>query len=185
MAEENEKKQAELPEAYIRQHISTRIRLRIPSGKGDFGYFARLRQRLGAEKNIGRFKANEQTGSLVITGENLTLDAVAGYGEANGLFRLCRESPVCASGQSNSRQLADLIAIPFKKFNAMLKEETGHKLDLRGGLFLLLFFMGTYQMIQKSLKMPAWYVAFWYALNVFERIASKEASAVKTFQDQP
>jgi len=84
-----------LPDAFITHLTRDRVRIKIPSKKGDAAYFASLKEKLAALSElpgIQRIEANPLTGSILVLHtldlETLDLGLVAQYSEFNQLFRL-------------------------------------------------------------------------------------------------
>ncbi len=53
---------------------------------------------------------------------------------------------------------------------------TGGGLYLPGATFVALVGAGVYKIAQGKFAAPAWYMAFWYALNIFLRAREKGPS---------
>jgi hypothetical protein len=55
----------------------------------------------------------------------------------------------------------------FKSIDTKVKDYTQGTTDIGGLAFLALAGAGIYQISKGNFAAPAWYTAFWYALNVF------------------
>ena len=76
-----------LPVAFLEHQIPGRIRLRVPSKRGDCAYFDSARQRLSGTPAWGEVKANARTGSLVIR-DCGDVDRLKSEAAKRGLFSL-------------------------------------------------------------------------------------------------
>jgi len=147
-----------LPEAYICHRIPGRMRIKIPSRRGDSSYFSSLREHLSFLPGVERLEVNPITGSLLFLfkpGEENILDHAA----RSHLFRIKREGkqPVTVSQKAVQG---------FDALNDRVKSFTGGELDIASIAFLAFLGLGVYQVYMGNLMAPAWYVAFWYAMNI-------------------
>lgn len=151
-----------LPEAQIGHRTSGRLRIRVPSQRGRVDYFVRLQQILEREKNLGTVQVNPATASVLFCDGRLDVEAIAGYGESHGLFRLdtTEQKPV---------PLSSRVAEPLGSLSEKIRRLSGGTLDLAGMAFLALLFIGGYQIARGEFRAPPWYTAFWYALGVFTK----------------
>ncbi len=149
----------DIPDALCSHKSSGRTRLKIPSKKGDAAYFMALRDELSKCSCIEKIEANPLTGSALFIHRG-DFKAVAGHAEANNIFRL-KEFEV------NSTDLHRTVSATFKGINNRIKSSTGGGLDMGALAFLSLLGAGIYQISRGSFAAPAWYTAFWYAMNIF------------------
>ncbi|MBI5570854.1 MAG: hypothetical protein HY914_12990 [Desulfomonile tiedjei] len=155
-----------IPEAHVSHQMSGRLRIKIPSKKGDSSYFAALPERLSGCTGIGEIAVNPQTGSALILYECET-SAIARYARDNDLFVLRRSTPA-------RKTLFDHVADTFGAYNAKLRQMTDGQVDLPTLVFSSLLVSGIYQLARGNFVMPAWYTAFYYALGVFTRAQAEE-----------
>jgi hypothetical protein len=150
-----------IPEAHVSHRMTRRLRIKIPSKKGDVSYFSTLREQLSALPGVEEITVNPQIGSALIlyTGKTQNLVKLA---EKNGLFQLKRV------GRARPT-LFDRVADTFKTYNTNLKQVTDGEVDVPTLVFLSLLVSGIWQIARGSVAMPAWYTAFYYALGVFAR----------------
>jgi hypothetical protein len=141
--------------------MARRLRIKIPSKKGDVSYFSALRERLSACPGVGEIRVNPQTGSALISYECDRKALVEFAGEKN-LFLLRRSTP-------RRKTLFGNVAGTFQGYNQDLKKLTGGEVDIPSLIFLSLLISGIWQSARGNLAMPAWYTAFYYALGVFTR----------------
>jgi hypothetical protein len=151
-----------LPEGQIVHRIGRRLRVRIPSKKGDRSFFSTLTAAFAGESGIAEVQTNHRTGSLFLV-HDLPLGKIADIASRNGLFALVRppryRKPVFRS-----------VAESFHGFNGRVKHATGGELDIFTLIFLGLILSGLYQISRGNLTLPAWYTAYYYALQIFSRV---------------
>lgn len=76
-----------LPAAQLEHTIPGRMRLRVPSRRGDAGYFARVAERLQGQADIVMLRTNAVTGSVLILHRSRP-EAIAALARKDGLFDL-------------------------------------------------------------------------------------------------
>lgn len=151
-----------LPEARIKSRLSNRIRLKIDAKKGDAAYFQRIEQKLPESLPEGRVSASALTGSVVIHGTGLDLDAIGTAADRQGLFSLTAE-------KTGVLPLARRVALPIGGVNRQIHDLSGGALDLSGAIFLALLASGLWELAIGNFKRPPWYTAFWYAFGLFSK----------------
>jgi hypothetical protein len=148
-----------LPEAYVCHRTLGRLRIRVPSERGNDDFFSRVMTGFAGMGGIDRVDINLTTASVLFITKT-DADAIAQYAAENGLFKLHGPS-------LGSTTLSRKIAGDFKSLNERVKQFTGGDLDVPGLAFLGLLGVGIYQISIGNFTAPAWYTAFWYSLNVF------------------
>jgi Heavy metal associated domain 2 len=147
----------EIPHAYISHQGPGRLRVKIPSKKGDSVYFSELKKLLTQCKGVTEYETNPVTGSVLFV-HGVDIKAVMEFAEGNHLFKL---------GEGGSPSYSYEITESFKNLNKHLKGITGGEMDIPGLAFLSLVGFGIYQIGRGNLMAIPWYTAFWYALNIF------------------
>ncbi|MBI5251744.1 MAG: hypothetical protein HY912_19805 [Desulfomonile tiedjei] len=150
-----------IPEAHVFHEMSGRLRLKIPSQKGDAAYFSALRERLFECPRVEEVCVNPQTASALIL-HNCDAKTIFQYAKKNELFM--RRRPARAR-----KALFGTVADVFHSYNRSIRNLTGGEVDIPSLAFLTLVVSGIYQIARGNLVMPAWYTAFYYALGVFSR----------------
>jgi hypothetical protein len=137
----------------------TRVRIKVPSKRGDTVYFASVKEGLSSCPGVVSVDTNPQTAGILVvhSGE---MKSLADYAKAKNLF-------VLNIPKTKPRSLMSDVAATFKSYNDQLKKMTGGELDIPSLVFLSLIVSGVYQIIRGNLGAPAWYTAFYYALGVF------------------
>jgi hypothetical protein len=141
--------------------MARRLRVKIPSKRGDVSYFSTLQERLSACPGIEEIRVNSQTGSALISYACET-KTIAEFARKNDLFLLRRSV-------APRKALFGNVADTFQGYNQDLKKLTGGEVDIPSLIFLSLVISGIWQIARGNLAMPAWYTAFYYALGVFTR----------------
>lgn len=153
-----------LPEAFITHMAAGRLRIKIPSKKGESAYFSSLKERVSALPGIQKIEVNPVTGSVLVLHtlpvEEIDFKVLSEYTAAGGLFKL--ETP-----NGSGKPVSDKITGMFKGADKGVRDFTGGQLDLPTAAVLGLLGVGLFQMSRGKTTAPAWHVAFWYALNIF------------------
>jgi len=157
-----------IPIAQCVHKIPSRARIRIPSRKGDEVFFTFLQERLHRCEQVTESVINPLTGGVLIfyTGD---FSAIAEYAKKQHIFRM-------ADTKHNPNTLTHVTMDTYKNLDAQMKKLTGGELDLPGATFIALAGAGIYKIAQGNFTAPAWYTAFWYALNIFLKAKGKDTS---------
>jgi hypothetical protein len=154
----------DIPEALLSHRISGRARLKIPSKKRDFHYFESLKEQLSKCSGIETMEVNPVSGSILIY--TLDIEKIAGYAQDKRLFNLKNNRP-------DPADMHYTVSKAFRDINGKIKGITGGDMDIAGAAFLTLLGLGIYQISRGNFAAPAWYTAFWYALNIFLKSGNK------------
>jgi hypothetical protein len=156
----------EIPHAYIIHRGPGRLRVKIPSKKGDTAYFSELKKLLAHCKGVKEYETNPVTGSVLFVRE-VDIKAVMEFAEGNHLFKF---------GVGDSPSFSYEITENFKNLNKQLKGLTGGEMDIPGLAFLTLLGFGIYQISKGNFTAIPWYAAFWYALSIFLKSQTSTSS---------
>ena len=148
-----------LPGAYVSHSTTGRIRIKVPSRKGDRAYSTLLRERFSALDGVVSVEANHLTGSILIMHKSDT-ETIGRYALTNNLF-------VLKELNSSPAGLQRRVTKAFKGIDAQIKTASGGEIDIAGMAFLVLLGFGIYQISLGNVAALPWYGAFWYALNIF------------------
>jgi len=157
-----------LPEGYISHHTANRLRVKIPSRKGDASYFNSLKEHLSGYREIEEVQVNPMTGSLLLL-HRFDIATIKQLGATNNLFLLRSEKRSRAT-------LNQKVLNSFGHLNQSIKVSTGGELDIPSVAFLGLVGAGLYEIIMGNLIVPAWYTAFWYASSVLLTAKSSQGN---------
>ena len=156
----------DLPEDTYLSHVSKgRLRLKISSKKRDSAFFAQLQAVLTALPGLDQVKVNPLSGSLLILHSKLP-EEMASFVKTLAGFVPKRNS----IGKPNT--IYQKVTGTFHQVNTQIQGFTKGELDVPTLSFIALVAVGLYQISRKNFAAPAWYMAFWYALNIF--LKSKE-----------
>lgn len=150
-----------LPAARIGHQSPGRIRFKLNDQRGDGEYFSSLEAELKSEFGGLSITTNPATGSLLITGESIDLEAFEDYGRKRSLFRLKRSGA--------GLPLAQRVAAPILSIDDKMNKISGGSLDMPGAIFLSALLFGLYELARGNFRTPPWYTAFWYAFGVYSK----------------
>jgi len=151
-----------LPAAHIGHRTNERVRIRIPSRKGDEAYFSEVEKSLLEGGTVEGLDVNPRTGSILIKGSRTDFENILSVGEKNALFKLEDPAP-------KVEPLSKKIAAPIRDLGRSIDHLSGGELDLSGVVFLGLIGWGITQLARGNFVAPPWYTAFWYALGIFTK----------------
>ena len=146
-------------DAYISHTTSGRFRIRIPSKKGDAAFFQSLKDLAGQYPNIHEVAANPVTGSILI---KHSLEPAIMEELARTYFPK-QANPIDSPSSNIHRQVTET----YNQVENKIKKFTGGEMDVGTLSFGTLLILGIYQISRGNFMAPAWYTAFWYALNIF------------------
>ena len=162
-----------IPEAYISHRINQRIRVKIPSKRGQVDFFSELERAFSGRDNLEqRVEVNPYTASALFLGR-YSLKTIAEKGRKTGLFDL-------QSSKIRKETLLGNVRNTFKDADKSLLKFSGGELDIPSVIFLGLVGHGLYQFVRGNLTGPPWYTAFWYALGVFSRSGLSSMEEIET-----
>ncbi|WP_298273330.1 HMA2 domain-containing protein [Geobacter sp.] len=146
-----------LPEALCTHLTPTRMRLRFPHLKGHEAYFGFVTGRLAGCGAIERVEPSPASGSLLLFHRN----------GAKEIVRFAAESGLFHVKMPHAGSLAGTTIALYREVDSRLQKATGGALNAADASFLALAGSGIYQIARGNFAAPAWYTAFWYALNIF------------------
>jgi hypothetical protein len=158
-----------LPTAHVSHRSDTRLRIRIPSQKGNTPFFDHLRDKLLRDRKLKGVEVNPVCGSVLLLDRGLDPLEVAEYAEKEALFSL-------EIRRNHPASLSQKMAEPIGRLSDHLNRFSGGQLDLPGLAFLMLIGIGTYQVLKGNFRSPPWYTAFWYAFGVFTKSLADRAT---------
>jgi hypothetical protein len=156
----------DLPEDTILSHASKgRLRLRIPSKRRNSAYFETISSELEKLSGLTQIQVNPMSGSILILYSELPAEMTSWLQRYHGLT-MKNNIPV------KSDLVQRKITGTFDQLNNRIRGFTNGELDIQALSFLALVVVGIYQISRGNFTAPAWYTAFWYAMNIF--LKSKE-----------
>ncbi|MCX7794149.1 MAG: hypothetical protein N2257_07095 [Thermodesulfovibrionales bacterium] len=148
----------DIPDAFCIHKTAGRMRLKIPSKKGDVEYFISLSGHMATVKGIERIEFNPVTGSVLFIYDGDRGNIIR-YAEEKGFFKINDNHKYPSNFH---KRLTDL----FQELNRHFKDMTNGEMDLAALSFIILVSFGLYQIARGNFIAPAWYTAFWYAFNI-------------------
>jgi len=146
-------------DAYVTHMTAERLRIKIPLRRRDEGFFTELRGSLGKIEGVESVESNPVTASILIT-HRTTMDAILEHGRINNLFSFRKNLP-------RQTTLHKKVTDGFSSLDNRIRKSTQGAVDGGGLAFLALAGIGIYQISRGNFAAPAWYTAFWYAMNTF------------------
>jgi hypothetical protein len=154
-----------IPDAIIAHESSGRLRIKIPSYRGDAGVLAASRDHLSQCPGLISVEINPTTGSMLFLHQTSTA-AIFEYAHAKNVFT--RKVPAPAMHEK-SPALQKNMADTFKGFDRQIRSLTDGDMDLRGFAFAALAISGMFQILRGNAGALPWHAAFWYAFNIFPK----------------
>ena len=147
-----------LPEARITHIISGRLRIKIPSKKGNANYFESLERKFSDCDKVQKVEASAVTAGVLLL-HDADIKDISKFAEENRLF-------VVEKQRSERMPLVKRISSGFEDLNRRTTRFTGGELDLPGAVFVSLISLSIYQIARGNFFAPAWYTSLWYAVNM-------------------
>jgi hypothetical protein len=156
-----------LPDAYVGHMISGRLRVKIPSKKGDLPYLTSLKSSFSQLQGIEKLEVNPVTGSVLFI-HNLDREQIAGYAHAKGIFSLER-------AKVYRPNLHKRVSQSIGYLDRWITSLTEGEMDLWAMSIVVLICAGIYEISRGNFTAIPWYAAFWYALSIFSIIKPNTA----------
>lgn len=166
-----------VPEARVVHATTRRLRVRIPSKKGDSSYFSLIKESLGSCPGIETIEVNPLTGSVLLI-HDTDAAKIANYAAGNELFRF-------RPWKGSRKTLFESVEEILGQVNRRLKRVTGGEFDIPSLFFVILLISGIHQVARGNLGAPAWYTAFWYAFGIFSRDALRNINELGSGDGAP
>jgi hypothetical protein len=145
-----------LPAAHVSHRTPGRLRLRIPTRRGQADFFDKLVAELTRQTDVERLEANPLTASVLLM-PAVDLGKLARIGADGGLYTLAADE----SGHE-AAPLAQQVAAGFGGLNRQLRSMTGGNLDLVSVGFLVLVAAAFIQ-LQRGHVLGPTSTLLWYA----------------------
>ncbi len=143
-------------------HIATgRVRLRIPTKRGDDAYFRALEAALAARSDVQTVQTSARTGSLLFYHDgSLDLDALARQAQEQGWFLLDLKPP-------SRESLEALVSRQLSRLDGWMRRFSGSRLDNPSLLFLALALLAGRQIAKGQVAPPA-VTVLWYLYELLQ-----------------
>ena len=149
------------PDAKVVHSITHKLRIRIPSKKGDAAYFMTIAEHFSSCEGIENIVVNPRTASLLFI-HKTDATRITEYAALNGIFNAAVTSSI-----REHPSLYDGVTESFNTVDKKIKKFTNNELDLSSMTFIALVGAGIYKIAKGDITAPAWYTVFWYGLNMF------------------
>ncbi len=116
-------------EALVVHNMAGRIRIRVPSKKGNAAYFTAVKEALSACVGVEGVEVAPFTGSILVRCHGPT-EGIIGWAESQGLFVVRQEQSIKVTA------FHDAVAGRFGALDDRIKAVTGEGFDLPGLAFL-------------------------------------------------
>ena len=163
-----------IPEAHIVHRAPNRLRLKVASKKEHEGYLRTLPDKFTGISGIDEIEINPLTGSVLFKhGGNG--EEIIDFMKKHGIFAIKAKSlrpPSVHRGVSSIYQQIDGLVHDFSDGST----------NAGGIAFISLLAYGVLQISRGNIAGPAWYTAFWYALNIF--LKSQPGEVIPDIEEQ-
>ncbi|MCX8030264.1 MAG: hypothetical protein N3A59_01620 [Thermodesulfovibrionales bacterium] len=156
---------SQIPEAVLTHCVKNRIRLKVPSKKGNTDYFKFVEKKFLECCGLAHIKVKPEVGSILIQ-HTIDIVKISEFAKKHEIFNL-------KSLQPQPLNLHSRISKTFTDLNTHFQKMTGGNFDIADIVFLSLLGIGFYQISRGNITAPAWYTAFWYALGIFFKSSKK------------
>lgn len=154
------------PAGIVKHRSAGRIRFKVAEKKRDHSYFDNARSVLSTIDGVDGVFTNPETSSILVL-HHMDSALVIGNAEARGIFTLKK-------ADKPANPVHGTVTEAFNTINQRIKSFTDGGFDIPGAAFLALVGVGVYQISRGNFTAPAWYTAFWYAMNIF--LKSKDSA---------
>jgi len=153
-----------IPDAVI-AHVSIgRLRIKIPSQKGNLEALKSHGDQLAACPGVLSIEVNPVTGSILLIHQT-TVSAIAEYARSKNLFSLEKQKGPKVPSADLRRNLGET----FKSVDRQIQNLTDGDMDLRGAAFAALIVMGSAQILTGNGGAIPWFAAYWYAYHLYSK----------------
>lgn len=148
--------------ALVAHQIPGRVRIKIPSEKGNPEYFADTALSLSDCPGVESVDEDFRTASLLLHhASDMPVSEIAQWATSRGLFDL-------AQGQASGPDSLRAVASGIQALDAEIRELTRGVANLRSLMFLLFLGLGLVQ-VARGRTLPPATALFWYAIDLLPR----------------
>lgn len=167
-----------IPAAVIAHDSSGRLRIRVPTRKGDLAALKSLGDQLAACPGILSIEVNPGTGSILMLHQT-TVREIAEYARSRNLCSLA----ALKDAKVPSAELRRNLGATFKSVDRQIQNLTSGDMDLSGFTMAALVVAGSVQILSGNAGAIPWFAAYWYAYHLYSRSKEgdkKEGAAAST-----
>ncbi|NTW67366.1 MAG: hypothetical protein HGB21_13835 [Nitrospirae bacterium] len=158
-----------IPAAVIAHASTGRLRIRVPSRKGDIAALKSLGDQLAACPGILSIEVNPGTGSILLLHQT-TVQEIAEHGRSKNLFSLAAPKDAKVPSAELRRNLGET----FKSIDRQIQSLTSGDMDLNGFAMAALVVAGSVQLLSGNAGAIPWFAAYWYAYHLYSRTREGE-----------
>ena len=155
--------------AAIAHNSAGRLRIRIPSQKGNLAALKSQGDQLATCPGILSIEVNPGTGSILLLHQT-TVQQIAEFARSRNLFSLEEQK----SSRAPSAELRGNLGDTFKSIDRQIQSLTGGDLDLSGFAVGALVVAGSVQILSGNAGAIPWFAAYWYAYHLYSRTKEGE-----------
>jgi hypothetical protein len=158
-----------IPDAIIAHASSGRLRVKIPSQRGNLGALKSYGDQFAACPGVLSIEVNPVTGSILLIHQT-TVREIAEYARSRNLFSLEEQKGPKVPSADLRRNLGET----FKSFDRQIQNLTDGDMDLSGFALAALIAAGTAQILTGNAVAIPWFAAYWYAFHLYSRTKEGE-----------
>lgn len=151
------------PAAVIAHSSTGRLRIRIPSQKGNLAALKSEGDTLAACPGVISIEVNPGTGSILLLHQT-TAQAIAEFARSRNVLSF--EAP---AAKVPSAEIRRNIGDTFKSVDRTIQDLTSGDMDLSGLAMAALVVAGTAQLLSGNAAAIPWFAAYWYAYHLYSR----------------
>ncbi|HKV56136.1 MAG TPA: hypothetical protein VJN94_16000 [Candidatus Binataceae bacterium] len=163
-------------EAYVHHHIPGRLRMRVPSAKGENEVLRELSSAIATVSGVSEVEYNPVTGSILIQyspAQHQTLESLDAGLNASSVPIIVRKTTPArhSSGSANSKYRRQSVAAEkvnafFKRLDLDIRSATDNEVDLKFILPFLVSILGVLA-VRRSSATPLWLTLLIFAFHSF------------------
>ena len=155
-----------IPEAHIVHRAPNRLRLKVASKKEHEGYLRTLPEKFTGISGIYEIEINPLTGSVLFKhGGNG--EEIIDFMKKRGIFEITVKSPRPPSVHRGASSI-------YQQLDGLVHSFSNGSTNAGGLAATALLAYGVMQISRGNIAGPAWYTAFWYALNILLKSTPEE-----------
>ena len=158
-----------IPNAVIAHSSTGRLRIKIPSKKGNLAILKSYGDQLAACPGVLSIEVNPETGSMLLIHQT-TVSEIAAYARSKNLFSLQEPKGPKVPSAGFRRNLGGT----FNSFDRQIQNLTDGDMDLSGLALAALIVAGTAQIVTGNAGAIPWYSAYWYAFHLYSKTKEGE-----------
>jgi len=151
--------------AYVIHALPGRVRVKIPSKRGDAAYFARLEAELIRCEGVASARSNQRAASVLIAYAGAGgLTGIADFARRKQLFNLQPEHQV-----PKQQSIKECAAAQMEFLDRLMNTGSRGRVDLPSAFFLLFLVLGLRQMWRGEIMQPA-IPLLWRAMEILSKL---------------